>query len=421
MKPWIALIDCNNFFVSCERVFKPYLAKKPVVVLSNNDGCAISRSEEAKALGIKMGEPFFKWQHLVKPYKISFFSGNFALYGDFSRRIMSILKSFSPHMEIYSIDEAFLNFYEELDKVTVLMKELRSVIKKSLGIPVSIGIARTKTLTKVANTFAKKSPEGVFALPENSAGKVLVSFPVQEIWGIGYRSAALLKGYGIETAFDLTQQDEKWIRDKLTIAGLRMVYELKGTPCFELEHQDLNKSILSSRSFGRSVEDLNELKEAVALYMSKAAEKLREQHALASYIQVFVKTKDADMHTYSKSSYQNAMQVLEEPTAFTPQLIKVAHRLIEKIYKKGTHYKKVGVMLTGILPNNPFQTSLFSSPEAQDRQRKLMQAVDQLNNDMGLNTVTFLASGFDQAWKSKSAYRSQNFTTSWKELLTIQI
>lgn len=413
----IAIVDCNNFYASCEKVFNPKLEGKPVVVLSNNDGMIVARSAEAKALGIPMGEPLFKIEPLVKKHDIQIFSSNYTLYGDMSRRVMSILDQLCPTVEIYSIDEAFINFDGvKVKDVTAYSRYIRETIRQWIGITVSIGIAPTKTLAKLANRIAKKRPEynGVLNLMEYSElMPFLQTVSLDDVWGIGRQYYKKLKCRGANTAYDFTQMDDKWIRKNMTVMGLRTAYELRGIPCIKFEdmHPD-KKAIISSRSFGRKVTSLADLKEAVATYTSRAAEKMRRQNSAASMISVFLRTNPFK----DTPQYHNGVQaVLPTATDATNELIFYAMKGLEQIYREGFVYQKAGIMLTGFVPKGFAQPSMFETID-RDRLSKLMHVVDKINSDWGSGSIVFAQSGTKKEWKMKQDRKSPRYTTSWKEL-----
>ena len=434
-----ALLDCNNFYASCERVFNPRLEGHPVIVLSNNDGCVIARSNEAKALGIKMGQPVQEIQPLVRRHAIAVFSSNYPLYADLSRRVLDCLARFSPEVEIYSIDEAFFSLTGLVlaaDRLDYL-REIRTTVRNWTSIPVSIGVAPTKTLAKIANGRAKKDPQlgGVFDLTvysEAELDQLLAGIEVEEVWGIGPRRATFLRQQGILSALDLKQAPDHWVRHHLTICGLRTVYELRGVSCLPLEKAPpAKKAIVSSRSFGRKVTRLEDLREAVAAYLSRAAEKLRAQNSVAGMLQVFIHTNT--FHP-GEPQYANAsIFCLPIPTNYTPDLVKYAHFGLEKIYRAGYQYHKAGVMLTEIVPAERVQLRLFnprrdrilqSSPEQQleerDQQQRLMQAIDGLNQKWGRETVRLASSGLERNWRGRQAQVSKRYTTRWNELLIVK-
>jgi DNA polymerase V len=416
----IALVDCNNFYASCERVFQPKLEGKPIVVLSNNDGCVIARSNEAKALGIKMGAPAFKMKEVFEIHKVNVFSSNFALYGDLSARVMQILAHQAPAIEIYSIDEAFLDF-NGIMKPNEFSAELRSKVKQWTGIPVSIGIAPTKTLAKVANHVAKKHKKnGVFLLKNKATiQEVLKYIPVEELWGIGRRYTKFLSKRGFKTAYDLANASESWVRTNMTVNGLRMVKELKGIPCHVLENQPpRKKNICTSRSFGMDVKELSELKEAVANHATMCAMKLRKERSLAGSILVFIKTNPFKNEGYQYNNCQKF--ILDVPTNDSLELTKKAIKVLEAIYKKGYAYKKAGVIVSNIVPNSSQQMSLFSQKDP-FKNKNIMQAMDHINQTMGRHKVRLAVQGFDRKWRLKQEKLSPCYTTRFSDMLNVKL
>lgn len=418
----IALVDCNNFYVSCERVFNPRLEGKPVIVLSNNDGCVVARSEEVKRLGIVMGTPFFKYRELIKNHNIQVFSSNYSLYGDMSQRVMDTLAQFTPEMEVYSIDEAFLSLrgFSHLNLVEY-GRHIKTTVKKWTGIPVSIGIGSSKTLAKIANKFAKKISDngGVFDITSHpDINGLLESLDVAEIWGIGDQYAKFLNRHGIKNARQLRDADADFIRDNLTVVGLRIVQELKGISCLNLENvQSPRKGIVSSRSFGRAVQTLSELRESVADYMTSAAERLRGQRSIASYVHVFIATD----RFKAEPQYSNFItQRLPVPTASTPDLIRYALVNLLKIYRPGYRYKKAGVMLTGIMPEHQAQLDLFEPFTYRGRRKIIMEALDEINYRWGADTVKFAVSGIGRLWQMRQARKTPRFTTQWQEIPVVR-
>lgn len=411
------LIDCNQFFVSCEQLFNPKLCKKPVVVLSNNDGIVVARSKEAKALGIPMGAAAFQYTHLFKSQNVHVLSSNFALYADMSQRVMHVLSRFSQEMEEYSIDEAFL--YRTDPDPMAIAKEIQSTVLKWTGIPVSIGIGTTKTLSKVASDIAKKK-EGVFIFSDLAhIDTTLEHLNVEEIWGIGKRLSATLKECGIRNARALKNAPDDWIKKRFSVALLRTVYELRGVPSFSFDELPTpRKSITYSRSFGKAVTQLKEIEEALACYTAGAAEKLREEKLLPSFLTVFLMTS-----AFCKQPYHNHWTMtLDEPTTFTPELIDKAKRALGKIFRNGYIYKKVGIIMGGFAPQSSYQPDLFSSGNKQTlKQNRAMQVIDQLHRRFGDTSVRFAAEGVHQRWKVKRSNTSPCFTTLWDELLTINI
>jgi DNA polymerase V len=368
-----ALVDCNNFYASCERVFDPTLAGRAVVVLSNNDGCIIARSEEAKALGIRMGQPLFECRDLIARHGVHVFSSNFGLYGDLSRRVMETLASFTPDMEVYSIDEAFLDLAGIPGDPAAYAGTIRRTVQQWVGIPVSIGIGPSKTLAKAAAKAAKKHPGGGGV--RDVAGReeeTLAGSGVEDVWGVGRRYAKLLRSHGILTALDLRNAPDAWVKKHMTVAGLRTVLELRGTSCLPLEDAEPpRKAILCSRSFGRKVYRIEELEEAAAAYAAPAAREGRGPPAAARR---------------------------------------------RRVYRKGPAYRKVGGMLSGIVQRGQVQLSLFHEGREGDREIGLMHTVDAVNRRWGRGTLAFAASGFARPWWMRQARRSGQFTTSWNDL-----
>ena len=416
----IALVDCNNFYASCERVFQPQLENEPVVVLSNNDGCVIARSNEAKALGIKMGVPAFKMQRVFDQKNVRVFSTNFALYGDLSNRVMQILSKEAPAIEVYSIDEAFLDL-SGVTKLNQFSIDLRAKVRQWTGIPVSIGVAPTKTLAKVANHVAKKyKKEGVFVLKnKNTINEVLRHVYVDELWGIGRQYAKFLSNRGFLTAHDLVNADESWVKKNLTINGLRMIKELKGVSCYSLEHQPpRKKNICTSRSFGMEVKALYELEEAVASYAAMCAMKLRKENSLATSLLVFIKTnpfKDLN-HQYNVSE----RVVFDVPTNDSMDIAKQSLKLLKRMYKQGFSYKKAGVIVGDIVPDNNRQLSLFDQRNIFKKQR-VMKALDKINTTMGRNKVRLAIQGFDRKWRLKQEKLSPCYTTRFSDILNVEV
>ncbi len=416
----IALVDCNNFYASCERVFQPHLENKPIVVLSNNDGCVIARSNESKALGVKMGAPAFQMKEIFDKNNVHVFSSNFALYGDLSKRVMTILQGEAPQIEIYSIDEAFLDFTGIIDKKKQAV-DLRNKVKKWTGIPVSVGLAPTKTLAKIANHVAKKhTKHGVFVLDNNRLIiKVLKRIPVGDVWGVGRRYAEFLSSKGIYTAYDLTLKNDHWVKRNLSINGLRMVKELKGIPCYALESStSRKKNICTSRSFGRKVKDFDELKEAVASYATGCAMKLRKEKSLAFKVMVFLTTNPFNN---SESQYRASQKImLDVPTNDGVEITKVAISALKKIYKSGFIYKKAGVIVSEIVPDYSRQLSLFDNRDV-NKQKKLMDVMDKLNTQMGRDKVRLAVQGFDRKWRLKQERLSPCYTTRLADILTVKV
>jgi len=419
-RDFFAMVDCNNFYVSCERVFQPVLEGKPVVVLSNNDGCVIARSNEAKALGIAMGEPAFKRKAFFEGNGVRIFSSNYALYGDMSARVMQVLAGFSPEVEIYSIDESFLLFRAMSSaRLIQIADDIRQTVLKWTGIPVCVGIARTKTLAKVANKLAKKTPasNGVWLLNEaQDIERQLAKIDVGDVWGIGRRYSRFLKASGINTADKLEQAPRDWVKKNLTIAGLHTVLELGQIPCVAFEEvPPTAKSLVCSRSFGTRIAELDSLEEALSAYVQRAAEKLRAKKLLAGVVQVFVETSrfhPGPQYTGSGS------QALAAPTSYTPILHAQALRILRRIYREGFRYQKVGVMFLELVPENNRQLS-FLEPSGEERrkQQALMNVLDNANDRYGRKILTLASSGVGhKPWHMRQERKSPRYTTCWAEL-----
>jgi DNA polymerase V len=421
-QPIFALADANNFYVSCERVFRPALEGRPVVVLSNNDGCVIARSNEAKALGLAMGDPYHLNQEKLTAHGVVVFSSNYALYGDMSRRVMDTLADHTPEIELYSIDEAFLNLagFERRGLVDYA-RLIRATVKRDTGIPVSIGIGPTKTLAKVANHLAKAQPEtgGVYELEAADADQALAGIEVGEVWGVGPRWATWLEEQGITTALDLKRADPKAIRRKMTVVGERLVYELNGRSCLPLELVTPPRQGLTvSRSFGQTLTALQPIKEALVSFVGRAGEKLRRQGLMAGQVAVFVTT---NRFSERQPFYANSATVkLPYPTDFTPDLVEAAVQLLETLYRPGFHYQKCGVMLLDLFPVTQVQADLFDTRN-RSREAWLMRALDSLNANYGARTVRVGNHGGSRpAWAMRQAFRSPRYTTRWRELPVVR-
>ncbi|MBD3425895.1 MAG: translesion error-prone DNA polymerase V subunit UmuC [Candidatus Omnitrophica bacterium] len=414
----IALVDCNNFYVSCERVFKPSLNGRAVVVLSNNDGCVISRSQESKDLGIKMGAPLFKCETFLREHGVKIFSSNYALYADMSKRVMETLSGFAPDIEVYSIDEAFLKLPDARGNLTGQGRKIRRTVLAWTGIPVSVGIAGTKVLAKIANELAKKDlrHDGVFdlsALPAKKAEQILGSFPVEGIWGVGTQYAKYLKRHRISTALDLKRVDPRWARAHMTVTGERLVRELNGTCCMDIESVSKNKKeITSSRSFGRKITDINQIKEAVSDYATRAAVKLRRQGSVCSGLFVFIMTSSYDRDRYYNGSYRS----LATPTAGTSAIIRAAHGIIDRIYLEGKRYAKAGVILMDISGRRNLQLDLFEAGYYNSKSEALMHAVDKLNSRWGRGLLSYASNGIMKKWAMRRRILSPGYSTRWDEI-----
>lgn len=418
----VALMDCNNFYVSCERQFKPKLHGKPVVVLSNNDGCAIARSNEAKALGIKMGDAYHLNQKDWARWGVHIFSSNYTLYGDLSARVMRILSGFSPDLEVYSIDEAFLGLSGFADPEGHA-RRLRETVGRATGIPVCVGISTTKTLAKVANRTAKKDPAsgGVCYLDtEAQQTAALAQLDLEDVWGIGRRLVPRLAALGITTPLQLRAADPTLIRQRFSVVLQRTMFELRGTPCLDLEQDSPDsKTICTSRSFSRAVTCFDEMAQALTAYTSRAAEKMRKQGLATPCVHVMVTTNH---HIPTDAQYYATKVVrLTIATADTARLIRAALWGLRGIYKPGFRYKKCGVLLLDLAPAASVQGSLFLRPDTPQRQA-IMAAVDQLNARYGRDRVRYACSGLAEAgrtWSTKADFLSPAYTTRWKEILNI--
>ena len=418
----IALVDCNNFYVSCERMFNPKLEGKPVVVLSNNDGCAVARSNEVKSLGIKMGEPWFKMEKLAKQHGIIAYSSNYALYGDLSARVMSILSTFSPKQEIYSIDECFLDL-DGFEPQTLLAygQTIRQAVKRNVGIPVCVGIADTKTLAKLANHCAKKGLAGEngvcdFGRLDGQERKALFSaLPVGEIWGVGRRISEKLLAMNIETVEGLRTASQKAIRDQFSVVLERTVQELNGIPCIELEEAGTQRQqIMVSRSFGSPVTEYGDLAESVSYFATKAAEKLRHDGSVAASVCVYIRTNPFNE---KESQYQRSMIVpLGQPSDDTTKLVKASLIGLKAIYCTGYRYKKTGVMLMGLQSKETVQATLFDDTAKQAKSASMMSVMDSINRKMGKGSMTIAASGIQHRWAMRRERKTPNYTTDWDEL-----
>ncbi|MEA2950929.1 MAG: polymerase [Alphaproteobacteria bacterium] len=416
----IALVDCNNFYASCERVFQPDLRGKPVVVLSNNDGCVIARSNEAKALGIEMGAPWHLNRATFERHGVIIRSSNYTLYGDMSARVMQVLGRFTPDLEIYSIDEAFLGLAGFESRIEAHAADLRRTVLQWTGIPVSVGVASTKTLAKVANRFAKKDPErhGVFImLDEAQTEEALGRMALTDLWGVARRIAEGLEALGITTPLKLRDSDPAFIRERFSVVMQRTVLELRGVPCIALEdHIPDRKSIIASRSFGRTVTTFQELSEAVASYTARAAEKMRRQSLATAHLAVFVETnsfKPTDPQYHATRAVR-----LPVASADTGVLGEAAAQALRMLWKDGYRYKKAGVMLLDLVRASRVQGDLWTTPDT-PRSKALMDALDSLNRDYGRGTLTYAAAGKQQAWKLRRDFTSPRYTTEWGELLSV--
>lgn len=406
-----ALVDCNNFYASCERAFNPQLENKPIVILSNNDGCIISRSNEAKKLNIPMGAPFYQWESFCKHHHVHVFSSNYELYGDMSKRVMDLLKEFDIGMEIYSIDEAFLHLEKNISFDHLVT--LRNKIKRCTGIPISIGVGTTKTLAKAANYVAKTSIDNGVLFPDHKTVDYLADLSVGKVWGIGRKLAETLKQLHIETAMQLRAADPKMINQHCTVTVEKIVRELNGVPCLETQTNQPRKQIISSRSFGKRVTELSELEEAVSHYTTIAARKLRKQKCVASALYVFVQT---NRHREHDPQYSNSFTFsFPSPTADTRYLIQIAKHCLGKIYRKNYTYNKAGIMLLDISNEKTRQYDLLMDV-VDNKSERVMELMDKINKNLGKNTIFLAAEGIERRWLIKCDRRSPRYTTRWDEL-----
>jgi len=415
----VALIDCNSFYVSCERLFNPKIDNKPVVVLSNNDGCVISRSTEAKKIGIKMGEPYFKVKSLVKKNNVHIFSSNYALYGDISRRVMKTLKSFSDKIEIYSIDEAFVDLSHVKDKeVENYGKEIRERILKWTGIPTSVGISNTKTLSKVANHIAKKNKNGVMYLKEN-IDESLKNFHISDIWGVGKQLSKLYIKNGIDTAYKLKNISNTWVKKSTNVLGAKTVMELRGIACISLETQETKrKSCCVSRSFGKKVESLEKLQESITTHCLNAAEKIRNDNQITRSITIFIRTSPFDKN---RKYYSNSITIdLPVATSNSLALVKTAISGLKKIYKYGYFYQKAGITLSKLTESSESELNLLA-PIIENKSETLMRAIDFTNAKYGRNAISIAQAGVNNSWKMRREHSSKIDTASFDLLPKINV
>ncbi|WP_457617559.1 Y-family DNA polymerase [Lutibacter sp.] len=415
-----ALVDCNNFYASCERVFRPNLREQPIVVLSNNDGCVIARSNEAKVLGVPMGAPAFKFKELFTKNKIHVFSSNYALYGDMSHRVMTLLSDFTPDIEIYSIDEAFLQFKGfDLFELQAYAETIKKTVDKGTGIPISIGIAPTKALSKVANRIAKKFPKetgGVYVIDsEDKRIKALKWLAVGDIWGIGSKHRKRLNTYKVFTAYDFVELHDDWVRKYLSVVGLRLKHELEGKPTLCLETVQTKKAIATTRTFDRVHTDFESIKERVSTFAVSCAEKLRKQGSCANVVMVFLHTNwhRKDLPQYSKNIVVKTLY----PTNSSIDLIQYAVQGLEHLFKEGYQYKKAGVLVMGITPENAKQFSLFSAENP--KHLPLMKTIDRLNKSIGQHKVKFASQDLGRMWKMKQERLSPRYTTKLDEVIEV--
>jgi len=417
-----ALIDCNNFYCSCERLFDPSLNNKPIIVLSNNDGCAIARSEEAKMLGIDMGTPAFMIQDLVDKNSVRVFSSNYTLYGDISDRVMQTMGSFVPRMEIYSIDEAFLDMhdmnYMDLLRLGV---DIRRTVRQHIGIPVTVGIAPTKTLAKMANRFAKKKRKdvGVFWAANNDlTNEMLNATEVKDVWGIGHQHALLLKKNGIHTAYQFSVMPEEWVRVNMSVVGQRMLNEIRGTPAIEWEFDvPAKKNICTSRSFGFLLTDKTIIKEAICNHAATCALKLRKQKTACSSVHIFIQT---NLHRIEDPQYSRSINVqLETASNDSSVIIKAASRGLDCIFKEGFKYMKCGVIVCDLVSEQHIQQGMFEQKDYK-KSAMVMNALDNINRSLGKEIVRFAVQGYEKKYRLKAEHLSKKYTTDINQVLKIK-
>ncbi|WP_210466825.1 Y-family DNA polymerase [Rufibacter roseolus] len=421
MTTLFGLCDCNNFYASCERVFQPGLNGKPVVVLSNNDGCVIARSNEAKALGIQMGTPYFQIRDLVEIDEVHAFSSNYVLYGDMSSRVMATLAMFTPNIEVYSIDESFLdlgNFYKK--DLHQYCWEIKNIVYQWTGIPVSLGVAPTKALAKVANRLAKKSAKakGVSVLTDPyHLSEALKATSIEDVWGVGRQYTKLLRRHGVNNGYDFTQKNDSWVKKHMAVVGLRLVKELRGESCLELDElAPPKKGICTSRGFGERLTEYSQIQEATANYAAKCAKKLRQQGSCARVMTVFIQT---NYFSERDLQYNNSRTItLPVATNSDMELIHYASLALKSIYRPGYRYKKTGVILTEIVPEDRIQLDLLDKVN-REKHGSIMETLDRLNARYGRNAVKVATQGFDPSWQLKCERRSPCYTTRLSEIPTV--
>jgi len=413
-----ALVDCNNFYASCEQVFRPDLRGRPVVVLSNNDGCVVARSPEAKALGIGLGDPYFKIRYAFEGSEGIAFSSNYTLYGDMSRRVMDTLRTFTDEIEVYSIDEAFLGLRDPQPNLLSCARALRSTVKQWTGLTVSVGLGGTKTLAKVANRLAKRGTGVCNLIGHEDMQGVLSEVAVEDVWGIGPRYGRMLASYGITNALQLSEADDQWVRRRMTVVGLRTVLELRGIPCSGLnEAQQPKKAIVRSRQFGRDVVDLEEILEPLASYVAAAARVLRKQGSVAGAMRVSIATSRFNEYTYANSIFRT----LPWSTAHTGELIDWACQCMRQIYRPNFVYRRCGVMQTALTPADMQQTSLLNQEHYDGKKRALMEAIDGVTVQWGERALHWAREGLGQGWRMRQGRRSPRYTTRWDEVPVIAL
>jgi DNA polymerase V len=420
-----AIVDCNSFYCSCEKVFKPHLEHAPVVVLSNNDGCIIARSDEAKALGLNMTGPYFMAKPVLDEHNVAVFSSNYNLYGDMSRRVMDVLKHFvgEENVEVYSVDEAFLtldNFKH--DQLQQLAAEMRSTVEAWTGVHVSIGVAPTKTLAKMVNRVAKKNKKATNCVmvlnSQQQLIELLQSTPVEDIWGIGSRYADKLRALNIITALDLSKMSEEWARTHMGgVVGVRLIKELNGEGAIVMKDQLLTKKVIATtRMFGRVVTNFKDIQEAVASYTARAAEKLRRQQSATSILEVFLISQEKiDSPRFKHGPTASVSKILLQPTSCTNELIKPAVQMAAQLFQPGKKYKKAGVIFSGLVPDDSIQANMFADGRG-NAGRFLMDMVDNINFSMRDDIVKFASSGTGKRWRMQQNFHSPRYTTRWDEI-----
>jgi len=421
-KKIIALVDCNSFYVSCERLFNPKISQSPVVVLSNNDGCVIARSAEAKKIGIKMGEPYFKIKNIVTVNNVQVFSSNYALYGDISRRIMTILKNLFPIIEYYSIDEAFLDLSNmSIKNMNSFIIDIKKTIYQNTGIPVSIGVGNNKTLSKIANHLAKKNTEGVAdltKLTQEEINSILKNIDIEDVWGVGRQLSNLYKKNKINNAYELKYSSSSWIKKNTNVFGLKTVMELNGVSCIMLETSEKKKrkNCCVSKSFGNKVESFEELKEAVVTHCLNAAEKIRVDEQLVKSVIVFIRTSPFDKHLFLSRSEKIDLAISTDDSMI---LSRACVDALKKIFVKGYRYQKAGVVFLGLVNNNEYGQNLFIDKNSQ-KSNSLMKAIDSMNVKFGRNSLTLADSGVGHCWKMRRDHSSKIDTSHFDFLPTVK-
>ena len=415
----VALVDCNSFYCSCEKIFRPDLRNKPVIVLSNNDGAAIAFTKEAKEIGFgQMCEAYFKVKERIKEHKVAVFSSNYAFYDDISKRVMNVLREFTPAVEVYSVDEAFIHIEaEDSHQLEILGHKIRNEIMRKVGMPVGIGISRTKVLSKVANKLSKKFSGVKVMMTENEIDETLKDFPVRDIWGIGVRSASKLHLFDIRTALDFKNyKDDKIIQKTLTKVGREIQDELRGIYCLDMEKVEDKKNTGNSRSFGYDVRTKKELKEALAQFATNSAAKLRAQGSVCYGLSAYIHTNPfkPGPQYYGEDSVR-----FDSATSDVVKIIKGAHEILDKIYRTGYGYKKGGVLLSHIVPGDQAQIDLFCE-DPQDN-KEVNKVIDQINKKYGPQTIKSAACGITQPWKTIHEFKSHHYTTDWNDLLKVEL